>query len=101
MEIGTNNQRRVLFGRILGSVAVFTVFVIMAVSFVMTQDTTLKWSMFLPLILSMLVLPRTVDADDLSDEAYARTKLWLSYVRVAYFLLALFVLLGLPELLHG
>ncbi len=93
-------MRRALLMRIIASVAAFTVFVITAVSWVMTQNPTLRWALFVPLIASVLILPRDVVNDDLSEETRARTKLWLSYVRVAYFLVALFVMLGLPELLY-
>lgn len=99
MELEPNNQRRMLFARIGASVIVFTLFVVLAVSWVLTQDSTLQWALFIPLVLSVVILPRRVVVDDLSEESAARFQRWLSVVRLAYFLLALVVMVGLPELL--
>jgi len=100
MELEPDNQRRALFLRVSGSVAIFTVFVVLAVAWVITQDPTLKWALFIPLVLSVLILPRNVTLDDVPEESITRFKLWLSYVRLVYFALALFVMLGLPEILY-
>ena len=100
MELGSDNQRRALFTRIIASVLLYTVFGVLAVSWVLTQDETLKWALFIPLVAAVLVLPREVQSDDLADEMRNRLKLWLSYVRVAYFIGALIIMLGLPELLN-
>lgn len=100
MDIEPDNQRRVLFLRVTGSVVVFTIFVVLAVAWVLTQDPTLKWALFVPLVLSVVILPRNLMLDDEPEESLSRMRLWLSYVRLAYFALALFVMLGLPEILH-
>lgn len=99
MEEESSRQRRTLFLRIGASVLTFTVFVITAVSWVLTQNPTLKWAIFLPLVGAVMLLPREVRVEGLADEVRIRMRLWLSYVRVLYLLLAMFVLLGLPELL--
>ena len=95
-----DNQRRMLFGRIVASVLLYTVFGVLAVAWVLTQDETLKWALFLPLVAAVFVLPREVKPSDFPEDMHSRIKLWLSYVRVAYFLGALAIMLGLPELLN-
>ena len=99
MQVTPDNQRRILFIRVVTSVVVFTVFAITAVAWVMTQDPTLKWALFVPLVASVLVLPRDVVLPDADEETVVRTKLYLSYLRLTYFLVALVVMLGLPEIL--
>lgn len=99
---------RKLFLRIVFSIVTYGVFVVLAVSWVLTTNPTLKWMMFVPLIGAILTLPRRLPkqlSDDVvegseAERSLVRTRLWLSYVRLAYFLVALFVMLGLPELLR-
>ena len=98
LETQPDNQRRILFMRIAGSIAAFSLFVIVAVGWVLTQNPTAKWALFVPLVGAMLILPRDIRAESIDEEQRVRIRLWLSYERVAYFLLALFVMLGLPEL---
>lgn len=89
-----------LLARIVASVCAYLVFAIITVAWVVTHDPTLKWMLFVPLILSMFALPRDVRSFDLPEEKATRVKLTLSYVRVAYFLGALILMVGLPEFLN-
>ena len=85
----------------MASVATFGVFVVLATSWVMTQSPTLKWAMFVPLVGAVLILPRELPLGADAEEVLVRTKLWLSMVRFGYFLVALFVMLGLPAILRN
>ena len=100
MDEQHGNQRRKLLVRVVASVLVFSLFVILAVSWVLTQDPTLKWALFVPLVGAVLILPRQLPEMGLEEDVAIRTKLWLSYVRFAYFAIAVGVMLGLPELIY-
>jgi hypothetical protein len=108
MNIDFLTSRRSLLARVVSSILLYGVFVTLAVSWVLTRDPTLKWALFLPLVAAVFMLPRKLP-EKLSDEESAdkeametatRIGRWLSWVRVIYLLVAMFVLLGLPEILN-
>ena len=59
----------------------------------------LKYVIFVPLIAALLALPRDLSDAVVGPELKSRYKLWLSFVRLAYFLVALFIMAILPSLL--
>lgn len=107
MELDFLKSRRSIFVRIVVSILSYGVFVAVAVSWVLTYEPMLKWMLFIPLLAAVFLLPRKLpekfddELDDDSEEmrTVVRVGTWLSTVRVVYLLIAVFVLLGLPEIL--
>jgi hypothetical protein len=107
MDLDFLKSKRSLFLRIVGSILLYGVFVALSVSWILTRNPTLKWALFVPLVAAVFVLPRKlpetlgeeVEGDSVEMRTLARLGRWLSMVRVVYLLVALFVLLGLPEIL--
>ena len=95
-----DKTRRIFFVRVVASIALFVAFVVLSVGWVFTAAQLFKWSMMLPLIASVAIMPREVPVAVVPDEsAHPRARLWLSTVRLIYFLVALGILAGLPELI--
>lgn len=102
-------HERGLYIRIVISVALFSLFVILDVSAVLTKSLS-EWAPALLglLVGSFVVMPRepmpkgwtpTKSAADAQYlERMQRIRLWLTYVRVAYFLCALVLFVGLPRI---
>ncbi len=100
-------ERRLLYGRIITSVVLYALFIILSTSAVLTrslQDQPLVLGGLL--IGSALILPRHTrrmaksDEPAPTDEAQRRARIqrWLTWVRLAYLLMAAFVWFGLPAL---
>ena len=107
MKTTLQNYRRLLFARIAASVVSFGLFIALAVTWVVTHAESLRLTLLIPLIIAVFVLPRRMpdewEGEEPTDEErdnLERTRKWLSYVRVIYFLVALFVMLVLPEVLN-
>jgi len=91
------NTRRVLFLRVIGSAVLYGIFVVLAVSWVLTHTPALQYTLLIPLVLAVVVLPRKLPP---SQTGIPRSGLWLSYVRGVYFVVAVFAMLALPEILY-
>ena len=83
----------------IGSVALFVVFATLGIAWTLTRNPDLKYVIFVPLIAALLALPRDLSDAVVGPELKSRYKLWLSFVRLAYFLVALFIMAILPSLL--
>lgn len=103
----SKRQDMILYGRIIASVAMYAAFVVLGVSAVLTQSLAdHPWLLSGLLILSVVVLPRSARQpqqaeEEMSDEEFAKRQnihKWLTWSRLAYFLLAIFIFFGLPEL---
>ncbi len=111
MEPETRTRHeRTLYARIVVSVALFSLFVIFDVSAVLTRSMS-SWA---PALLGLLIgaflimprepLPRDWEPgpDPQNNDTYLermrRIRLWLTYARVAYFLCAIVIFVGLPRL---
>lgn len=103
-------HERILYARVVLSVALFSLFVIFDVSAALTR-TMSSWApgLFGLLIGSFLVMPREPlprdwepgpdpEHNDTYLDRMRRIRLWLTYTRVAYFLCAIVLLVGLPRL---
>ena len=100
-------RRKLLFyGRILLAVTLFVLFAIFGTSAVLTHSVgEHPWLLSALLILSVVLLPRSArrpaEDEELSDEEMLRIRSvhkWLTWVRLAFFLVAAFIFLALPEL---
>lgn len=95
--------------RIAISIAIYVVFALSSIALIVTGQTDYTIYLLAPLVASVLILPRfTVPLDfdgkvAESEKETVRTLIatgrWLTYTRGAYFLVALAILFGLPELL--
>jgi hypothetical protein len=96
----SESSRKRFFGRLLVSVVLFVVFSLLAIAGATTQTEVYALPMFVALVTAVALLPR-VDrrAEDLGLPV--RVAYWLSTMRVAYLLVAIFLILGLPRILWG
>ncbi len=95
-----DNSRKRFFGRVFVSIGLFVVFSLLAVASATTQTDVYALPMFVALIVAVVLLPRG-DRITASLELPGRVGYWLSMMRVAYLLVAIFLILGLPQILWG
>ncbi|MEM1347532.1 MAG: hypothetical protein AAGI01_03185 [Myxococcota bacterium] len=110
-SIPTANHERVLYARIIVSIALFSAFFILGCASVFTEamGRTTSLGLFALLIGSFVAMPREPiprgwDPGDSKDTQHYirkmnRVRTWLTMTRVVYFLLAVFTLFGLPKLI--
>lgn len=82
------------------SIVLFGVFVAMGIGVAITQHEQLKWLVLLPFVGAYIALPRNVVLSEMNDEVRAvfhKAQLYLSYLRVGYFLIALTLLFVVPR----
>lgn len=102
--------QKVLLTRTVASVAFFALFIVLAIASIVTANQTLQMWVLAPAVVAILMMPRqslpsSMPRPPQDPEAatlwakLARMRIWLSSVRVVYLLTAVFLLLGLPELL--
>ena len=91
------NTRRMLFVRVVASLVLYGLFVVLAVTWVLTHMPVLQFTLLIPLVLAVVVLPRKLPPEETGVQ---RSGLWLSYVRAVYIVVAVVALLGLPEILY-
>lgn len=102
-------HRLLLYGRTGVSIVLFVASMIVGASTVLTAGTgPLVWVVGGLLIGSIVVLPRTTvpgnekareQADDEQLDHFRQLRRWLTWTRLAYFAVAVAVLVGLPELM--
>ncbi len=108
MSEEADKAKRTFFLRVVGSALTFCVSAVLSVSWVLTQNPSLRYVPFAFLIGAVVLLPRRVPndvAEALMDEVdgerrHARATLWLSVARMVYVVVTGLILFGLPELLH-
>jgi hypothetical protein len=99
---------RIIAIRVGVSLLLFVGFVIAAVFAVLSDDAASLSGIVLVGAASILVLPRYTVPPGFKPESkeqremwtkLSRVRIWLAYVRAAYFVTAVFIVLGLPELI--
>lgn len=95
--------------RIAVSVVFYVVFALSAIAAIVTDQRDYTIYLLIPLVLSVLILPRETVPPDFDGkvrqsekpvvETLLATRRWLTITRGAYFFVALAILFGLPELL--
>ncbi len=87
--------------RTILSAACFGVFLASAIGIAVVGRSDFRYYVMVPFVVSYLLLPRRriVPGEGTEAEMGRKVNLWLSYLRVIYFLAALFVLLALPKLI--
>lgn len=99
-------EKQILYGRITLSVVLYTLFIIFSTSAVLTRSLAEKPFLLGGLLIgAVFILPRAarsfLKGDTVTKEEAERAKKiqkWLTFVRLAYFLIAAFLWFGLPEL---
>lgn len=86
--------------RTILSAVFFGVFVAAAIGIALMARQDLRYYVMIPFAGAYLFLPRRLAVpDDKDAELGPKINLWLSYLRIIYFALAVFVLLALPEII--
>jgi hypothetical protein len=100
-------QDLIMYGRIITSVVLYALFIIFSVNAVLTA-TLDEQPLLLGglLILSVVILPRTsrraardTEASEAEEARDRSIRKWLTGARMAYFIIAVFLWFGLPELI--
>lgn len=90
------------------SVVFFVIFAVIAVINVFAPHEFLRMAVIVPVIVSLMVLPRAVypktEPEDPTEKTYydrlMRMGIWLTYTRAIYFVVAIALLFGLPRLVE-
>ena len=77
-------------------------------SWVITRHEVLQYTLLIPLVLAVFVLPRKlpekwrerIGGDPAKMHEVVRMNRWLSSIRAIYIVVAVFIMLGLPEILY-
>ncbi|GEM_PF-7001475 len=93
--------------RTILSAICYGIFVAAAVGAAIAHRADLRYYVMVPFILSYIFLPRRQFSPNKSEPGQEsdsvklarKVNLWLSYLRVIYLIVALFVLLGLPKII--
>ena len=97
-EIETHEKQLKVRG--LLSIVLFAIFFAIGVGVAITKNPDLKYLVVIPLVASYIALPRKIVLPEMNDaqrEFFQKVQLWFSYLRVAYFLVALFLLFAVPR----
>ncbi len=108
MDIWQKQYRRTLIQSAMSGL-LFSISLIIGVVGVLTKNETIVFWLPVPVILAILMVPRAnvprcTPSVELERDLYARLtrmKTWLSYLRVSYLFLTIFVLFGLPRLVFA
>lgn len=90
------------------SLVFFVIFAIIAVVNVFAPNEFLRMVVIVPVIVSLMVLPRAVypksEPQEPTEKTYyerlMRMGIWLTYTRAIYFVVAIALLFGLPRLVQ-
>lgn len=96
-----NGTPKTLVRRIAASAVSYVAFAGVTIAWLLTQNETLKWVMFIPLFGAVFILPRDIRGFDVPEESATRVRLSLSYLRLVYFLGAVALMIGVPEFLSS
>lgn len=91
------------------SLAFYILFVVLAVVHTFVKHPYLNYAVIVPVILAVMILPRAVypkkepteEEERSFYERLMRIGIWLTYTRAIYLVVAIALLFGLPELVHG
>ena len=90
------------------SLAFYILFVVLAVVHTFVKHPYLNYAVIVPVILAVMILPRAVypkqeptEEERPFHESLPRMGIWLTYTRAIYLVVAVALLFGLPELVHG
>jgi len=109
MDIWQKQYRRTLIQCAVSGL-LFSITLIIGIVGVLTKNETIVFWLPVPVILAILMVPRAnvprgcTPSVELERDLYARLtqmKTWLSYLRVSYLFITIFVLFGLPRLVFA
>lgn len=82
------------------SIGLFAVFTALALAVAISKSEELKYFVLVPFIGAYIALPRNIvlsEMEDATQRVYQKVQLWFSYLRIAYFLIALTLLFAVPR----